>query len=302
MTKNQIEYFKAKEQQRNNLAIESLTAARDATSRELGFATLGETTRHNLEGETQQRLVLGESIRHNIAMEEARNVELKLREDQNAISRSQLSELSRHNLATESAELQRLQISKDTASEQARHNMQTETADRMRLILNASQFERQQSELERSHRATESEVARSNQVREAEQSRHNRATEHLSSGQLGLGYAQIELGAKQLEETVRTHQAQETETKRSNIAREQELTRSHLASELEQRRSNIARERENRRSALERESATRQQIHIQSLDQSERARHNQMSEILQGIQTGSDLVTQAARYIVPLFS
>lgn len=48
MTKNQIEYLKLRETQRSNAANERLTEIRDKNAKDLGFATLGETARHNL--------------------------------------------------------------------------------------------------------------------------------------------------------------------------------------------------------------------------------------------------------------
>lgn len=66
MTRNQIDYLKLLETQRNNKAIERLTEARDQVNRDLGFATLGETTRHNYATEQHNRSVLDETIRHNV--------------------------------------------------------------------------------------------------------------------------------------------------------------------------------------------------------------------------------------------
>lgn len=250
MTKNQIEYLKLREQQRSNLANEALTEKRDTTTRELGFANLGETNRHNLATERHNTLVLGETQRHNYA-QEAHNAAV-------------LDETSRHNLAME-AHNERI------ATEQERSNRANESIKLGGLSLEASKlFEQQrhsrvtEAEQERSNRARESETSRSNRVREAEtrrsnianeqeNKRRNLASERQRQQELDYSYSNLAelgryhsisvgLGYSQLAEQSRANQARELENVRSNMANEEERNRSNLAVEREQHRSNVARE------------------------------------------------------------
>lgn len=80
----------------------------------------------------------------------------------------------------------------------------------------------------------------------AEGKRHNLATERLTDRQIGLGYAQVNLGYAQLAETKRANTAREvlgtsqlSETIRSNTAKETEINRSNVARETETNRHNV---------------------------------------------------------------
>lgn len=250
MTKNQIEYLKLQELQRSNRANEALTEKRDTTTRELGFANLGETSRHNLATERHNTLVLGETQRHNYAQE--------------AHNSAVLDETSRHNLAME-AHNERI------ASEQERSNRANESVKIGGLSLEASKlFEQQRHsrvtelEQERSNRARELETSRSNRIREAEtrrsnlqnemeNKRRNIASERQRQQELDYNYASLAelakyhsmnvgLGYSQLNEQTRANQAREAENIRSNMANEAERNRANLAQEVELIRSNRARE------------------------------------------------------------
>lgn len=261
MTKNQIEYLKYKETQRANLRQEELTAARDATSRELGFGTLEESKRHNQATEAHNTAVLGETQRHNYA-QEAYNVAV-------------LGEQTRHNYATEGiqrdtlAETQRANIARET--ETNRHNVASEQLSQQQLEISLGQLEVSRGQLEVS-RGQLAETNRSNLAREAESRRTNLANEAIKQGQLEVSQGQLLLSREQLQELSRYHSAsislgysQLAETQRANTMHNQvqlaqlaETTRAHIANENltkardkmnyeEQVRSNLAREEETTR-------------------------------------------------------
>lgn len=102
MTQNQIEFSKAMEQSRHNLATETETnrnnvAVLSETNRH-NVATEGEAIRSNKAKEKQARRELRETTRHNKAGEKETRRHNKKGESQNLIS---LKETNRHNLATE---------------------------------------------------------------------------------------------------------------------------------------------------------------------------------------------------------
>lgn len=119
MTRNQIDYWKYKETQRNNLATEA------ETERNHRVVEV-ETNRHNLATERLDLSRIGETIRSNRAQEE-------LQKNQHAIQRDNLAETNRANLAKEG--LQNKQIEWGSAIDMAklgettRHNQATERYD-----------------------------------------------------------------------------------------------------------------------------------------------------------------------------
>lgn len=236
MTRNQIEYQKLLETERSNRRNEKLTEMRDATTRELGFANLGEASRHNRETERQAVAVLGETQRHNLAQEShnARMLEESSRhnlaseklqasslEEQGRHNLATEIELNRHNVATESVSLGQLAVSQFMAEESRRHSLVTE------------------AETERSNRRREDETERSNRAREGETERHNRAQE-------GIGYANVQLGYSNLYEQQRYHDlstslglAQLSEQQRANQAKEDEIHRHNVSTEGATRMKNL---------------------------------------------------------------
>lgn len=239
MTKNQIEYLKLRETQRANLKQEQLTEMRDTAAKDLGFATLGETQRHNMANETHQVNVLGETKRHNLASEAVEQFKAQEIQRHNIageqLESAKLDETSRHNMVTEGQTSRSLDIQHANVTESMRHNQVVETES------HRSNVERE-AETRRSNLAREQETTRSNMAREAETSRHNIADEQLRLSGLGiqasqvavqreLGLGNIALGYANLSEQERSHLASETETNRANVAKEQELTRSNKQKE-----------------------------------------------------------------------
>lgn len=98
------------------------------------------------------------------------------------------------------------QIAYFSAKEQQRHNLQDESIRRQTNTINESHFARMDSET----------------------LRHNLATEQQAREQLNLGYAQLDLGNRQLEETQRHNYASES----LSLGTLQESARHNRASEL----------------------------------------------------------------------
>jgi hypothetical protein len=116
----------------------------------------------------------------------------------NQIAYFSAKEQQRHNWATE--------------REQGRHNIETEKISSETNTINRTHLERMDSET----------------------MRHNLATEEQARQQLGLGYAQLDLGNRQLAETTRHNKASESLTLQSL----QETTRHNYVSETLSRQSN----------------------------------------------------------------
>lgn len=289
MTRNQIEYLKHKETQRSNLRQEELTAARDATARELGFSTLAETQRHNIAGEEHNVHVLGEQQRHNIATEQ-HNVAI-------------LGETQRHNLAQE-------EVAQGSLDESRRSNLEREQIERDKVQVSLGQLALSRLGYE--------ENVRSNLARESETHRANVASEALRQSQIDLGYSQlaetskyhaqsISLGYGQLAETRRTNSAREAislgelqERQRANVANEALIKARDKMNFEETVRSNLAREEETRRHNTEEEllSGDRNAIALEQLE--EVKQHNIMLERQGAIKTTADAIGTTAKYIIPM--
>lgn len=322
MTKNQIEYAKLQEQRRSNLRQEELTSSRDTTTRELGFANLAEATRHNYATEAHNVQVLGETRRHNLAQETYNLSYLEETSRHNLATEAHnadvLLETSRHNREQEyvsrlDSDTRRLQL-----TELQRHNVATEAET-------ARSNQARERETERSNVARESEAHRANVARELETNRSNLALETQRSAELqeSIRYHSqtVGLGYSQLAEARRSHLASEAETRRSNLAQEYEISRANLAREEENTRSAMAREFETARSNMEQEEIARKRAETaeqQRRDQArfntrtfnqrereldldkerleEQRRHNVVGEITSGVEAAS----KVARYIVPI--
>lgn len=131
MTRNQIDFARLNEERRTNRAKEA-EAARSNLAREQ------ETVRHNVvtEGESARHNVIteGETNRANLASE-------RLKHEANVINRdsaaNQLTEVNRHNIATETIQQQdadtrrgQLSLGYDQLKEQIRHNQRNEEYQR----------------------------------------------------------------------------------------------------------------------------------------------------------------------------
>lgn len=304
MTKNQIEYLKLRETERANRANESLTQIRDATNRELGFATLGETTRHNKETEAHNLRVLGETNRHNLATE---NYQIQM-----------LGETIRHNQQSEQLEGRKIDLNQNIYEESVRHNQAVETETYRSNLAKESETYRsnaaREAENYRSNVAREQETHRSNVVTEQERERSNRATETLRSQELQFSYANLAEQRRYHSMSIGLGYSQLDETRRSNLAREYETNRSNTASEFEQRRHNYEVEVEtstrNRNSEalqqrqMEYDYTYRQnQIAMQDAQLQETKRHNREEESARAEQVTQGWITSvsnAASKAIPL--
>lgn len=229
MTKNQIEYLKLLETQRSNQAVEA------------------ETGRANRERERQGQISLDEQSRSNLANEK--------------IKADTLIEQSRHNLATES-ETNRANLAREL--ETSLHNRNTEHV----AMLNYSETARANRERERLTSEAQDEQRRANLAREAENERSHRADERIRTRQvteterankafedyrdrnlqatIDYNTGSLDLRGRELEESTRSHKAQEAigiarnvteagylaERVRSDLANEAENALHHRAMEL----------------------------------------------------------------------
>lgn len=228
MTRNQIEYWRLVETNRNNLAVERETnrsnLANEKERNRSNLAQERETNRHNLavEQETNRHNVATEkeTQRSNLARETLTRMQMQqnlflTRIDQEERARSnrkneQLTSLqiaNQHERNLNDAMFQKAQIRiQEINAVTARANaMETQRSNRARETLTASA----QAETNRSNLANESiNLARANEV-----ARSNRSNEAISRYR-----NQIEQFKAQ--ETKRSNLARETEQHRSNVARE----------------------------------------------------------------------------------
>lgn len=326
MTKNQIEYLKLRETQRANRKQESLTESRDQTTRELGFATLGETSRHNRETESHNIRVLGEQTRHNMETESHnRNVLFETNRHNlqlESLESGKLEETRRHNQSVELDRSRQTDILELGYRESARHNVATETeATRSNLA--------KEAELSRSNLARERETERANQARELETTRSNRAIESLRERellettnhhqqQIGLGYAQVGatrertaadtmLGYSRLAESARATDLQSAIQREYNKGRLKEDKRSHKVQE-EISRDQLQRQRKQDFNAVVLEKQRQNEIarHNQELEKIQRSQNKQgwvstTTGGLRDIASAAKSSADTARTIIPLF-
>lgn len=131
MTSNQIAYFQAKETERHNKVMEAETGRHNVQDERI-------RTQSNLITESHYSRLDSETLRHNLATEEQARQQLNLGYAQLDLGNRQLSETTRHNMASESLQLQTLQ-------ESFRHNVQTERV----AVVNANEAIRHNTETER---------------------------------------------------------------------------------------------------------------------------------------------------------
>lgn len=249
MTTNQLEYLKLVETMRANRANEDITRTRDNTTRELGIATLSESSRHNRATEQHNVAVLGEQQRHNVESE--------------SVARATVDETRRHNLANEQLQLSanyaaqtRADAAMLSSKESIRHNTAQEaiSAQQQQIAMfNAVEQQRankaREAETQRANVASELEIQAQNQrynefrQQEIDLSKRSIANQReYQFANVGLGYAQVGASYANIAEQSRANQAREAENTRSNMAREAETTRSNIARERETTRSNRASE------------------------------------------------------------
>lgn len=236
--------------EKHNAAVLAESARHNLETESLGRDTLSETVRHNQAAES-------ETNRHNLSTESIQQYQADTaRYSALETSRHNLAsevELGRHNLATE-AETERSNRAREVENERSnraredetnRHNLQSEALGRSQVALGYAElqslddYRNKQVSLERDrltetirndiamnkenqryHTLTNLEQVRSHQASEEEISKHNRELERLQSKQLSQQWS---LQGGQLEETIRSHLADEALTKerQSNQAQHQ---------------------------------------------------------------------------------
>lgn len=195
MTKNQIEYLKLRETQRNNAEVNELTRSRIGNDFAVSTMSLGETQRHNKAQELNAANQTLENVRHNINSELL--TELGVHETERA-NRAREAETKRSNQAQESLTTTSLQQSKAYQSAQVGLGYS-------QVGLGYSQL----SEASRANKANEAikqqqnqEVNRANVARETEQHRANVASEQNTARRNAIS-------TDELAEKVRHNQRQE---------------------------------------------------------------------------------------------
>lgn len=165
MTKNQLEFNKLVETIRSNRENERLKSLESDRNYIINYQNLEETKRRNKATESLDTRKQVETERHNLATEQAQQQSINLQSQQIDINRAAQKETKRSNLARE--------------KETARSNKATEKETKRSNIA-------RETETNRSNLAREAETARSNRVNEAlqasrnaEQARSNRANEGL---------------------------------------------------------------------------------------------------------------------------
>lgn len=153
MTRNQIEYWKLKEQQRSNKASQAEQSrsnkAQEQETVRSNRARESETHRSNLINESHQSNVLGETIRANKARE-SHNVATLQETKRSNVARE--AETRRSNLANE-RETNRSNVARET--ETMRSNLANESISRDRNTINREHYERMDSETNRHNLVTE---------------------------------------------------------------------------------------------------------------------------------------------------
>lgn len=129
MTKLQLEYLKYSENQRANKASEALTALRDNRAYFVNLGTLNENIRSNQERERQGLISLAETERSHRANEQ--------------ISLDSLEETKRANREREAQGRLSLELTSARDSESARHNLATESLDSRRIDVTQAHYAEQ---------------------------------------------------------------------------------------------------------------------------------------------------------------
>lgn len=202
LTANQINYWRALEEERTHRANENLVAQSQR-----------ETYRHNTRSEQAEFAKIGETGRHNLITEEQGAQQLVL-------NRSAISENVRHNKQSE-------EISQYQAKEAKRHNYQTEALGKFQ----SEEAVRHNKASERQASASLEESVRHNKAGErqasanlAEDTRHNKASENL-------GWSNLSELSKHNRTTEGLESSKISESKRHNIAYESESHRHNVKSE-----------------------------------------------------------------------
>lgn len=222
-----------------------ITSLRDARNYEVSQATLGETKRHNLATEGQERQKLAETARHNQASE--------------AVQLFVAQEGARHNIESERNQRDQIALGYHTLGETQRHNYAME------------------QEMNRHNLSVEDETKRANQVNESISRFNADSLAAYRDKSIGLGYSQLSetKRANQANETLRNQTLSWTVHKESSQLAENH--RSNLANEQLIRERNAETQRANQ--AYEALRNTQNQIEQDRL--AELTRHNKQSERLE---------------------
>lgn len=221
MTKNQIEFNKLRETQRNNRQLERLTAQRDLANRKLGLSQLQETARHNLQVELQARDNLAETYRNNQAY---------------------LDEQHRAHLAQEGIARLNADTQQAVAAEQARHNLAAEDVSLRSMDLN-----RYIAEIGADSKKEAAEISAA--ASRAAASVAAAASMYSSDQMLAAKELQAEIDRYSIDTNAELRSADLAERQRAAISSLGETVRSNRANEslrqqsqAEQQRSNLAQE------------------------------------------------------------
>lgn len=209
MTKNQIEYWRNKETERNNLAIERETNRSNLERERMNRQIADETKRHNLETEKLGR------DQFSLSMMSYRN-SLSQQAWERALNLRKQDEVERHNRATRANQTKQIEYNyavgmtnAETARMQAiesgRHNRATESAQITNL-----------TEIMRSNLAQEDLSA----ARNAETARNNKALEAIRTTEQTISQGRLSLDTRKQSESERHNRVAEQETNRHNITSE----------------------------------------------------------------------------------
>lgn len=195
MTKNQIEYWRLKETNRNNREVEKETnrsnlARETETNRNnnlifgANMANLAETTRSHIANETNTAIANTEQGRHNLAMELLQRQQAQANLMNAQTNRFNALENQRSHLANEMntslanaqnamSNVMDYSIRKSQLEEAGRHNLATESIQQQGNVLRQSELDEQSLH----NRVTEYETARHNVEQERENIRSHKASE-----------------------------------------------------------------------------------------------------------------------------
>lgn len=283
MTKNQIEFLKYQEQQRANMAQETLTRSRDYNNFTLGSRQATEIERHNQAVEQQQRVSLDQDWKK---FQQSYGLSVLQLEEQARANRAREDETHRSNQAKEKettrANVAREALGIQTLIEQQRHNMVGESHDQVRLGIQRDEL----SERQRSNLA--SEAIRRNELSEA--IRSHKATEGLRSRELGIRANELSSLNQYRGKQLLLDSARLDEQIRSNVASEDERLRSNLAQEA------LAMQKLDDYYELE----TRKQEEIERANRSNEA-IRRFQVVNHQVNESVSTLANGARYLIPLF-
>lgn len=217
MTRNQIEYWRLQETERNNRAVEKETnranLARERETNRSNLAREAETHRTNVavEKETQRSHLAGEQL-------------TRLQMQQNLfLTRLDQDERARSNRANEQINLKRVEESyrSNRANEViARADQRVKEIDAVTRRAGQAEAERANKANEQLRREAQYETQRSNKAQESLKRDLNAITQSYNQGRLSIDHGNLAQRQREASEIQRHNLAQETETHRANTSKE----------------------------------------------------------------------------------